>query len=112
MGERTINGDDLEDQRLDQIAIALDQLPRKERSRRAQVIYLSSSILEALAKGYSYNDVAEILNAKGVDISPSTLKQYVYRLKQVPMDDHATPSKPASPSQGTPSRFVKMPEEL
>jgi hypothetical protein len=106
MSTRTVNGQTTEEQRLDQIAIALDQLPRKERSLREQVTYLSPSILDALEKGYSYKDVTEILKAQGVVISISTLKQYVYKLRQTPIEAQPVSEQPLN------RRFVTMPEEL
>jgi IS30 family transposase len=113
MGERTVNGQVTEEQRLDQIAIALNQLPRKERSLREQITYLSPSILEALEKGYSYKDVTELLKAKGVVISISTLKQYVYKLKQAPIEAQSESTAPINhPEETLNRRFVAMPDEL
>jgi hypothetical protein len=109
MSTHTVNAQVMEEQRLDQIAISLDQLPKKERSLREQITYLSPSILDALEKGYSYRDVAELLKAQGVVISISTLKQYVYKLKQIPTEAQPASTAPEEPLN---RRFVKMPEEL
>jgi hypothetical protein len=65
---------------VDDAASILDDLPEKEKesfSLREAVTELQEQIKSALAKGYSYEDVAELLAKKGIDISASTLKNYV-----------------------------------
>jgi hypothetical protein len=57
----------------------LDTLPAKPKesfSLRAAVEQLREPIRAALAKGYSYEEVAELLAKQGITISPSTLKNY------------------------------------
>jgi hypothetical protein len=66
MESQTRHGHDTEELKLQQVADKLKQLPRKERSLRAQVEYLrasilGASILESLAKGYSYGEVTTVL---------------------------------------------------
>jgi hypothetical protein len=118
---RQPNANDLvtDNQQLDHIAATLNQLPRKERSLRERITYLSPSILEALAKGYSYSDMTTLLKSQGVDISVSTLKQYLYRFRKdtaqvEPASEPSLASPPIAPV--TPPtqkrRSVDMPQEL
>lgn len=65
---------------VDQAGTFLDGLPEKPRedfSLRAAVDRLREPIRAALAKGYTYEEVAELLAKQGITISPSTLKNYV-----------------------------------
>ena len=48
------------------------------RSKRAVIKTLIDDIMQLHDKGYSFNEIAELLTSKGVKISPATLKQYVY----------------------------------
>lgn len=67
-------------QAVSQVSTFLQDLPEKPKetfSLREAVDQLRREIQSALAKGYSYEDVAVILTQKGVEISPSTLKNYV-----------------------------------
>jgi DNA-directed RNA polymerase specialized sigma24 family protein len=118
---RQPNANDLatDNQQLDHIAATLNQLPRKERSLRERITYLSPAILEALAKGYSYSDMTTLLKSQGVDISVSTLKQYLYRFRK----DTDTAESASEPSSASPMiapvtpptqkrRSVDMPQEL
>jgi hypothetical protein len=57
-----------EETKLEQASDTLSQLPRKPRSRRAQVEYLQASILDALDKGYSYSEVSALLAEQEIDI--------------------------------------------
>jgi hypothetical protein len=120
---RQPNANDLvtDNQQLDHIAATLNQLPRKERSLRERITYLSPAILEALAKGYSYSDMTTLLKSQGVDISTSTLKQYLYRFRKdsgqaesMPLPEPSLASPPIAPV--TPPtqkrRSVDMPQEL
>lgn len=51
--------------------------PKEQLSLREAVGQLQEQIQEALAKGYSYQDVADMLAQQGIMISASTLKNYV-----------------------------------
>lgn len=58
----------------------LDSLPEKPKetfSLRSAVDRLREPIRAALAKGYTYDEVAALLAKQGISISPSTLKNYV-----------------------------------
>lgn len=55
----------------------LPEKPKENLSLREAVTQLQDQIKAALAKGYSYDDVANILRDRGIDISASTLKNYV-----------------------------------
>jgi hypothetical protein len=58
----------------------LDSLPVKPKeqlSLREAVSQLQPQIQEALSKGYSYQDVADMLAKQSITISASTLKNYV-----------------------------------
>jgi hypothetical protein len=65
---------------VDQAGNFLDSLPEKPKeafSLRAAVDRLREPIRAALAKGYTYEEVAALLAKQGIAISPSTLKNYV-----------------------------------
>ncbi|HEY9642635.1 MAG TPA: hypothetical protein V6C57_19265 [Coleofasciculaceae cyanobacterium] len=65
---------------LDQAGSLLQDLPQKAKedlSLREAVDQLQEQVKAALAKGYSYDEVATLLDGKGIEISASTLKRYV-----------------------------------
>ncbi|HEY9630554.1 MAG TPA: hypothetical protein V6C84_24930 [Coleofasciculaceae cyanobacterium] len=65
---------------LDQVGSLLQDLPEKTKdqlSLREAVSQLQDIIKAALAKGYSYEDVATLLAEVAIVISPTTLKRYV-----------------------------------
>ncbi|MBI4783263.1 MAG: hypothetical protein HY785_18375 [Oscillatoriophycideae cyanobacterium NC_groundwater_1537_Pr4_S-0.65um_50_18] len=65
---------------LDQVGSLLQDLPEKTKeqiSLREAVSQLQDIIKAALAKGYSYEDVAALLAEVAIVISPTTLKRYV-----------------------------------
>ncbi|HEY9631595.1 MAG TPA: hypothetical protein V6C84_30250 [Coleofasciculaceae cyanobacterium] len=65
---------------LDQVGSLLQDLPEKTKeqiSLREAVSQLQDLIKAALAKGYSYEDVAALLAEVAIVISPATLKRYV-----------------------------------
>lgn len=65
---------------IDQVNSILQDLPEKPKEKlslREAVDHLQDQIKDALAKGYSYEDVAVMLTEQGIKISPSTLKRYV-----------------------------------
>jgi hypothetical protein len=118
MSQLPVNDIATDNQQLDHIAATITQLPRKERSLRERITYLSPSILEALAKGYSYGDMTALLQSQGVDISISTLKQYLYCFKKDNPCNESTSSpepsvvNPLPSPVTTPKRRVDMPAEL
>ena len=65
---------------IDHAGAFLQQLPEKPKenlSLREAINQLRDQLKAALIKGYSYEDLAKMLTGKGIDISPSTLKNYV-----------------------------------
>jgi hypothetical protein len=65
---------------IDQVNASLQELPEKPKdnlSLREAVSQLQDEIRAALAKGYSYEDLAAMFSEKGIDISALTLKRYV-----------------------------------
>lgn len=65
---------------VDQAGSFLQELPEKAKenwSLREAVDQLQVQIKAALAKGYNYDEVADLLEGKGIEISASTLKRYV-----------------------------------
>lgn len=56
---------------------SLPAKPKENWSLREAVSVLQESISAALAKGYSYEEIAKMLSGKGVDISASSLKSYL-----------------------------------
>ncbi len=65
---------------LDQVGSLLQDLPEKTKeqiSLRDAVAQLQEVIKGALARGYSYEDVAIVLAEQAIVISPATLKRYV-----------------------------------
>ncbi len=118
MSQPPVNDIATDNQQLDHIADTISQLPRKERSLRERITYLSPSILEALAKGYSYGDMTTLLQSQGVVISVSTLKQYLYCFKKDNIRNESTSASepsvvnPAPTPVTIPKRRVDMPAEL
>lgn len=65
---------------IDQAGALLDQLPEKPKeswSLREAIGTLQGTITTALERGYSYEEIAEVLTTHGVKISPSSLKSYL-----------------------------------
>lgn len=58
----------------------LDQLEEKQKEEltlRESIYFLRDKLKRALKKGYSYQDLSEILEEQGILISAATLKQYL-----------------------------------
>lgn len=67
---------------IDDAAEALENLPEKTKEKlslREAVDALREQITAVLDKGYSYEDIAAMLEQKGVSIAPSSLKHYLAR---------------------------------
>lgn len=65
---------------IDQVGTTLQDLPEKPRenlSLREAVATLQDSITTALDRGYSYEEVVNILSRQGVDITVASLKRYL-----------------------------------
>ncbi|HEY9623745.1 MAG TPA: hypothetical protein V6C78_25530 [Crinalium sp.] len=79
---------------VEQATLSLVELPDKPKEHlqiREAVEQMLDTILVALSKGYSHEDVASLLRDKGLDITPSSLKYYLSRFKK---KQAAAPSKP------------------
>jgi IS30 family transposase len=102
-----------EETKLEQASDTLSQLPRKPRSRRAQVEYLQASILDALDKGYSYSEVSALLAEQEIDIPTRTLKQYVrdQRRHDLALEEDL-PIESVKPKATRQKGFVEIPKEL
>jgi IS30 family transposase len=104
-----------EETKLEQASDTLSQLPRKPRSRRAQVEYLQASILDALDKGYSYSEVSALLAEQEIDIPTRTLKQYVRdqrRHDSALEEEEDLPIESVKPKATRQKGFVEIPKEL
>lgn len=55
----------------------LEQKPKEELSVRESIYFLRDKLRSAMKKGYSYQDLSEILAAQEILISAATLKQYL-----------------------------------
>ena len=65
---------------VEQATLLLEELPEKPRenlSLREAVKQMQDSLKAALAKGYSYEELAQMLAKQGIQISAFTLKNYV-----------------------------------
>ena len=63
----------------------LDSLEQKQKSEltlRESIYLLRDKLRAALKKGYSYEDLSEILEAEGILVSAATLKQYLTETKK------------------------------
>ncbi|NJO78550.1 MAG: hypothetical protein HC827_08485 [Cyanobacteria bacterium RM1_2_2] len=70
---------------IDQATAALQDLPDKPKenvSLREAVDLLQDDIIAALNKGYSYEEMTEVLSQQGISIAPSSLKHYLARSKR------------------------------
>lgn len=70
---------------IEQAAQALQSLPDKPKenlSLREAVELMQDSITAALEKGYTYEDVADMLGDQGMKIAPSSLRYYLARSKR------------------------------
>ena len=74
----------------------LEQLPEKPReiwSLREAIDLLQDSITTALARGYSYEEVATMLADQGIKISVSSLKRYLASIKKDKAEGAAVKSR-------------------
>jgi hypothetical protein len=65
---------------LDQAASLLGELPERPEatlSLRKAIEMLQEDLRDSLDKGYSYEELTDVLSEQGIDISPSTLKRYL-----------------------------------
>jgi hypothetical protein len=97
---------------IDQATAALQDLPDKPKenvSLREAVDLLQDDIIAALNKGYSYEEMTEVLSEQGISIAPSSLKHYLARSKRQTQPKAATP-KTRQP-RSTKSKAKATPEE-
>lgn len=66
----------------------LEDKAKDELSLRESVAFLSEKLQSALKKGYSYQDLAEILVQQEIKISAATLKQYLTELEKEKRSRH------------------------
>jgi hypothetical protein len=81
---------------VDQARSLLQQLPEKPKdtlSLRETVAQLQDQIKAALAKGYSYEEVAQLLSGQGISISASTLKNYIPSSRRQSTAEEPAPTK-------------------
>lgn len=93
---------------IEQVSVALQDLPEKPReslSLREAVSALEGSITAALDRGYSYDEVVNILANQGVDITVTSLKRYLAAARKESDD---TPKKSR---RGKRSRQTQSDEE-
>jgi hypothetical protein len=105
----------------------IQQLPSKGYSLKMLIADMRSEIQQALERGYSYSEMAEILTKQGIKIAPRTLREYLKTGKGKPKSQHSPDIIPAIPkpstaspktSKSTPRKsqtigeFVEMPDEL
>ena len=55
----------------------LESKPQSEFNLRESIYYLRNQLKNALKKGYSYEDLSDILAEQDILVSPATLKQYL-----------------------------------
>jgi len=60
----------------------LDVKQREELTLRESIYLLRDKLRAALKKGYSYEDLSEILEGQGILVSAATLKQYLTETKK------------------------------
>ena len=73
---------------VDKLQTTLDKLsqlkekPKSELTLRESIYFLRDKLKSALKKGYSYQDLSEILEEQEILISASTLKQYLTEINK------------------------------
>ena len=60
----------------------LKEKPKEEFTLRESIYFLRDKLKSALKKGYSYQDLSEILSEQEILISAATLKQYLTEIKK------------------------------
>jgi len=73
---------------IDKLKTTLDKLgqlkekPKEELTLRESIYFLRDKLKSALKKGYSYQDLSEILEEQQILVSASTLKQYLTEINK------------------------------
>lgn len=78
---------------------ALPEKPKEELSLKEAISQLQEPIRAALAKGYSYQELAAMLAEKGINISAFTLKNYVPSGKRRSSKEQATAKRTSRPGR-------------
>lgn len=85
---------------IDQASSALQKLPEKPKaswSLREAVSLLYEAITTALSRGYSHEEVAQILAGKGVETTASSLKRYLAAVKREKGETSKKSRRPRQP---------------
>lgn len=85
---------------IDQASSALQKLPEKPKaswSLREAVSLLYEAITTALSRGYSHEEVAQILAGKGVETTASSLKRYLAAVKREKGETNKKSRRPRQP---------------
>ena len=89
---------------VDTLQTALDKLeqletkPKSELNLRESIFFLKDKLNSALKKGYSYQDLSEVLEEQKILISAATLKQYLTDMSKKKSSSRNRKSKSASSS--------------
>lgn len=83
-----------------EIAATLKALPaienkQRQVSKQEAIRLLAKEILASQKRGYSLEQIAEVLQSKGLALSAPTLKNYLQRSRPTKQKD--TPRRPATP---------------
>jgi hypothetical protein len=93
--------DDIE--RLKASLAELPQIEHVEVNKQEAVRLLASTIQGLQGKGYRLDKIAELVSARGVTISATTLKSYLHRVKPRLKAAAKTARKPTATQRATPS---------
>ena len=80
----------------------LETKPKSELNLRESIFFLKDKLNSALKKGYSYQDLSEVLSEQKILISAATLKQYLTEMGKNKSSSRKKKSKSVS-SSGTKS---------
>lgn len=72
-------------EKLEATLVKLEQLEEKEKEAltlRESIYFLRDKLTSALKKGYSYQDLSDLLEEQGILVSAATLKQYLTESKK------------------------------
>ncbi|HCF27351.1 MAG TPA: hypothetical protein DEV81_09155, partial [Cyanobacteria bacterium UBA11049] len=91
----------------------LDVKQKEELTLRESIYLLRDKLRAALKKGYSYEDLSEILEAQGILVSAATLKQYLTESKKevTKGKNRASTGKPGLNSPKATQKNIKEPQE-
>jgi hypothetical protein len=82
---------------IEQVSTLLENLPAKPKeqwSLREAIRQMQAPIQAALNKGYSYEEVAQVLDDKGIGVRVSTLKSYLAAGKRQAATEDGVPAQP------------------